>query len=97
MPDDIPKPPYLGSNELPDIASEHQIHDSEEIVKMRAACELAARVLENAGKLVRVSRSSHMFLFCLDAYTFLLLLDLNDLVFYVKVLVLYLVIFKSMF
>lgn len=55
MPDDIPKPPYLGSNELPDISSEHQIHDSEGIVKMRAACELAARVLDNAGKLVRPS------------------------------------------
>jgi hypothetical protein len=38
-----------------------------------------------------------MFLFCLDAYTFLFLLTLNDLVFYVKVLVLYLVMFKSMF
>lgn len=61
VPDDIPKPPYLGSNELPDISSEHQIHDSEGIVKMRAACELAARVLDNAGKLVRVSRSSLMF------------------------------------
>ncbi|XP_061986739.1 methionine aminopeptidase 1B, chloroplastic-like isoform X2 [Populus nigra] len=55
VPDDIPKPPYLGSNELPDISSEHQIHDSEGIVKMRAACELAARVLDNAGKLVRPS------------------------------------------
>ncbi|CAK7326523.1 unnamed protein product [Dovyalis caffra] len=55
VPDDIPKPPYFGSNELPEISSEHQIHDSEGIVKMRAACELAARVLENAGKLVRVS------------------------------------------
>lgn len=55
MPDNIPKPPYLGSNELPDISSEHQIHDSEGIVKMRAACELAARVLDNAGKLVRPS------------------------------------------
>ncbi|KAL9364726.1 hypothetical protein Peur_042599 [Populus x canadensis] len=55
VPNDIPKPPYLGSNELPDISSEHQIHDSEGIVKMRAACELAARVLDNAGKLVRPS------------------------------------------
>ncbi|KAI5573962.1 hypothetical protein POPTR_010G129101v4 [Populus trichocarpa] len=46
MPGDIPKPP---SNELPETSSEHQIHDSEWIVKMRAACELAAHVLENAG------------------------------------------------
>nr|TKS15091.1 hypothetical protein D5086_0000037580 [Populus alba] len=46
VPGDFPKPP---SNELPEISSEHQIHDSEWIVKMRAACELAAHVLENAG------------------------------------------------
>ncbi|KAG5236959.1 hypothetical protein OIU76_011750 [Salix suchowensis] len=46
---DIRKPPYLGSNELPEIASEHQIHESEGIVKMRAAYELGAHVLENAG------------------------------------------------
>ncbi|KAJ6721096.1 METHIONINE AMINOPEPTIDASE 1C CHLOROPLASTIC/MITOCHONDRIAL [Salix viminalis] len=42
------EPPYLGSNELPEIASEHQIHESEGIVKMRAAYELGAHVLENA-------------------------------------------------
>jgi methionyl aminopeptidase len=51
MPGDIPKPP---SNELPETSSEHQIHDSEWIVKMRAACELAAHVLENAGKFMTI-------------------------------------------
>lgn len=55
VPDHIPKPPYVGSNLLPEISSEYQIHDSEGIACMRAACELAARVLDNAGKLVRVS------------------------------------------
>lgn len=55
VPDHILKPPYVGSNNLPELDSEHQFHDSEGIVKMRAACELAARVLESAGKLVRVS------------------------------------------
>jgi len=54
VPDHIPRPPYVGSNILPEIASEHQIHDSEGIAKMRAACELAARVLNHAGTLVRV-------------------------------------------
>jgi methionyl aminopeptidase len=39
---------------MPEIASEMQMHDKETIVHMRAACELAARVLENAGKLVKV-------------------------------------------
>ncbi|KAG2662900.1 hypothetical protein I3760_16G003300 [Carya illinoinensis] len=55
VPDHIPKPPYAGSNLLPEISSEYQSHDSEGIVHMRAACELAARVLDNAGKLVRPS------------------------------------------
>ncbi|CAL0318118.1 unnamed protein product [Lupinus luteus] len=55
VPDQIPRPPYVGSNILPEIASEHQTHDSEGIVHMRAACELAARVLKHAGTLVRPS------------------------------------------
>lgn len=55
VPDHIPRPPYVGSNLLPEISSEYQVHNSEDITRMRAACELAARVLDNAGKLVRVS------------------------------------------
>ncbi|XWS69808.1 hypothetical protein CRYUN_Cryun04dG0210200 [Craigia yunnanensis] len=55
VPDHIPKPPYLSSNILPEISSEHQIHDAEGIAQMRAACELAARVLDYAGTLVRPS------------------------------------------
>lgn len=54
MPDHIPKPPYLSSTSLPELSSEHQIHDSEGISRMKAACELAARVLDYAGTLVRV-------------------------------------------
>lgn len=54
VPDHIPKPPYVSSTSLPDLSPEYQIHDSESIAKMRAACELAARVLDAAGKLVRV-------------------------------------------
>ncbi|KAF2311195.1 hypothetical protein GH714_020066 [Hevea brasiliensis] len=53
VPDHIPKPPYVGSDVLPELSSEHQFHDSEGIARMRAACELAARVLDFAGKLVR--------------------------------------------
>lgn len=56
VPHHIPKPPYLDSTILPKISSEFQIHDSNGIVKMKAACELAARVLEYAGTLVRVSK-----------------------------------------
>ncbi|XP_021633847.1 methionine aminopeptidase 1B, chloroplastic [Manihot esculenta] len=55
VPDHIPKPPYVGSDVLPELSKEHQFHDSEGIARMRAACELAARVLEFAGKLVRPS------------------------------------------
>ena len=54
MPDHILRPPYVGSNELPALSSEHQIHDEEGIARMRAAGELAARVLDYAGTLVRV-------------------------------------------
>ncbi|XVF03444.1 hypothetical protein REPUB_Repub04eG0262100 [Reevesia pubescens] len=54
VPDHIPKPPYLCSNILPEISSEHQIHDAEGISRMKAACELAARVLDYAGTLVRM-------------------------------------------
>ncbi|XP_034214910.1 methionine aminopeptidase 1B, chloroplastic isoform X3 [Prunus dulcis] len=53
VPDHIPRPPYVGSSELPEIASELQIPGSQGIADMRAACELAARVLDSAGKLVR--------------------------------------------
>ncbi|VFQ87706.1 unnamed protein product [Cuscuta campestris] len=53
VPDHITKPPYVGSRELPEISSQHQIHDAEGISRMKAAGELAARVLEFAGTLVR--------------------------------------------
>lgn len=53
VPDHIPKPPYVGSEVLPELSSEHQVHDEEGILRMRAACELAARVLDFAGTLVR--------------------------------------------
>ncbi|XP_073301381.1 methionine aminopeptidase 1B, chloroplastic-like isoform X1 [Primulina huaijiensis] len=55
VPDHIPQPPYLSSKVLPEISSKHQIHDSEGIYHLRAACQLAARVLEHAGSLVRPS------------------------------------------
>ncbi|XP_020256746.1 methionine aminopeptidase 1B, chloroplastic [Asparagus officinalis] len=55
VPDHILKPPYVGSNLLPELSKEHQIHDDEGIARMRAAGELAARVLEFAGTMVRPS------------------------------------------
>lgn len=63
VPDHILKPPYVGSSVLPEISSEHQIHDEEGIARIRAAGELAARVLEYAGTLVRVKLSEVPFIF----------------------------------
>ncbi|KAG2297813.1 hypothetical protein Bca4012_008999 [Brassica carinata] len=55
VPDHIPRPPYVESGVLPDISPELQIPSPEGLVKMRAACELAARVLNFAGTLVKPS------------------------------------------
>ncbi|KAF9600282.1 hypothetical protein IFM89_005868 [Coptis chinensis] len=38
-----------------ELAREHQFHDSESIIRMKAACELVARVLDYAGTLVKPS------------------------------------------
>ncbi|CAN6907785.1 unnamed protein product [Brassica oleracea] len=55
VPDHIPKPPYAESGVLPDISPDFQIPSPDGLVKMRAACELAARVLNFAGTLVKPS------------------------------------------
>lgn len=55
VPDHILKPPYVDTTFLPELSSGYQMHDSEGIIRMRAACELAARVLDFAGTLVRPS------------------------------------------
>ncbi|CAO2043655.1 unnamed protein product [Urochloa humidicola] len=55
VPGNIPQPPYVGTKDVPEIAKEIQMHDKESIVHMKAACELAARVLEYAGTLVKPS------------------------------------------
>ncbi|XP_015695456.1 methionine aminopeptidase 1B, chloroplastic-like isoform X1 [Oryza brachyantha] len=55
VPDRIPLPPYAGTDRLPDVSPDRQLHDREGIARMRAACELAARVLEHAGALVEPS------------------------------------------
>ncbi|KAL9265793.1 Methionine aminopeptidase 1B, chloroplastic-like protein [Drosera capensis] len=55
VPAKIPRPPYVSSSELPELSRQFQIHDSEGIERMRAACRHAAHVLEYAGTLVRSS------------------------------------------
>jgi hypothetical protein len=65
VPANIPRPPYVGTKGAPEIAKEIQMHDKESIVHMRAACELAARVLEYAGTLVKVSMPVTNFESCL--------------------------------
>ncbi|WOL15859.1 methionine aminopeptidase 1B, chloroplastic-like [Canna indica] len=53
VPENILRPPYVGTRLLPEISSEHQIHDEEGIACMKASGELAARVLDFAGTLVK--------------------------------------------
>ncbi len=50
----IPRPPYVGSIKPPPYAEQVQIQDLAGIAGMRAAGELAARVLKFAGTLVKV-------------------------------------------
>ena len=61
MPEHISRPPYVGSNMLPELSNEYQVHDDDGIAHMKAACELAARVLNFAGTLVRVRNLFHSF------------------------------------
>jgi methionyl aminopeptidase len=55
VPGHITQPPYVGKKDASEIASEIQMHDKVSIIHMKAACELAARVLEYAGTLVKPS------------------------------------------
>lgn len=53
VPQHIQKPPYVNSRFLPEVAQGSQIHDAEGIACMRASGQLAARVLDYAGTLVK--------------------------------------------
>ncbi|GLJ39728.1 hypothetical protein SUGI_0812090 [Cryptomeria japonica] len=53
VPDHILKPPYVDSNFVPEVAYGTQIHDAEGISRMRASGQLASRVLDYAGTLVK--------------------------------------------
>ncbi|XP_024384651.1 methionine aminopeptidase 1D, chloroplastic/mitochondrial [Physcomitrium patens] len=53
VPKHIPRPPYVGSRNPPPFLDEFQIQDAEGIERMRASGQLAARVLEYAGTLVK--------------------------------------------
>ncbi|KAL0928699.1 hypothetical protein M5K25_000613 [Dendrobium thyrsiflorum] len=59
VPYDIPKPYYVGSNQLPELSSEYQIHDDEGIAQIRATCDRAAHVLDFAGIMVKPSISTN--------------------------------------
>uniref|UniRef100_A0A1D2A5U4 Methionine aminopeptidase n=2 Tax=Auxenochlorella protothecoides TaxID=3075 RepID=A0A1D2A5U4_AUXPR len=52
VPPHIVRPPYVSRSGTPDWDSRPQIQDAEGLVRMRAACNLAARVLRLAGSLV---------------------------------------------
>merc|ERR1711963_396496 len=53
VPKKIPRPPYADSGELPMMDDKYQIHTAEQLVKMRAACKLAAEVRDKAGEMVK--------------------------------------------
>lgn len=55
VPDHITKPPYVNSRSPPGIASGPEVHDEEGIECMRASGKLAAKVLEYAGTLIKVT------------------------------------------
>nr|CAB3458059.1 unnamed protein product [Digitaria exilis] len=52
VPEHIPRPSYVGSKGLPELCK-GQLHDAQGIAGIRAACKLAARVLDFAGTLVK--------------------------------------------
>ena len=54
MPKHIQRPPYADKGSLPEWDSNPQIHSAEGIERMRAAGQLAAKVLAHAGSLVKV-------------------------------------------
>ena len=56
VPDHIARPPYArpGANGRPaPLDGRPELHDAEQLVKMRAACQAAAEILASAGDLVR--------------------------------------------
>ncbi|KAH9315936.1 hypothetical protein KI387_024563, partial [Taxus chinensis] len=53
VPKHIIKPPYVDAKSMPEVANEIQLHDAEGIACMRASGQLAARVLDYAGTLVK--------------------------------------------
>jgi methionyl aminopeptidase len=53
VPASILRPPYADSGRMPDWDARPQRHDAAGLEKMRAACRLAAQVLDHAGTLVR--------------------------------------------
>nr|XP_051215706.1 methionine aminopeptidase 1B, chloroplastic-like isoform X2 [Lolium perenne] len=55
VPEHIPRPSYVGANIPQALHPVRQIHNAEGITGMRAACKLAARVLNFAGTLVKPS------------------------------------------
>lgn len=53
VPAHIPRPPYVTKDKVPGWDETLMIHSTEELPKMRAACKLAAQVLQGAGELVK--------------------------------------------
>jgi len=75
VPPHIPRPPYADTGVMPDWDNRPQVHDAAGLQKMRAACSLAAQVLNHAGTLVKpgvttdeIDRSVHQMIVDAGAY-----------------------------
>jgi hypothetical protein len=55
VPKEIARPPYVNSKKAPAFLDDYQIQNAEGIERMRASGQLAARVRDYAGTLVKVS------------------------------------------
>lgn len=53
VPAHIPRPPYAANYDNPGWTNAVEVHDEEGLKKMRAACKLAAQVLQHAGTRVK--------------------------------------------
>jgi hypothetical protein len=56
VPEHIPRPPYAANYSHPPWTDQVMVHNQEGVAKMRESCQLAARVLQHAGTLVKVRR-----------------------------------------
>ncbi|KAM0896527.1 hypothetical protein ACQ4PT_023163 [Festuca glaucescens] len=69
VPDHIPRPPYDGTEHLPDVNPDRQMHDSESIVRMRAASNYDISVFHQPSMTTdEIDRAVHQMIIDAGAY-----------------------------